>query len=138
MLDEGFRSVAYLDTVGVPTIGYGSTKLLSHPVTLDTLPISKDGAREALRAGLYGAILDAAELAPTFWQLNDVRREVLVNMAYNLGRAGLGRFTRFLDAIRQADFDQAAHEMRDSLWYWQVKGRAERLAEAMRTGKFES
>ena len=134
MRDEGYRGNAYLDSAGIPTIGYGSTRLPGFgPVKLGD-NITPDDAKTLLRGDLWGAILDAENLFPRFHEMNSVRQEVLANMAYNLGRSRLARFTRMRAAADDLDYQQMAEEMVDSNWYRQVKTRAQRLVVAMRTG----
>ena len=136
MNDEGFSAKPYLDTVDVPTIGYGSTHILGTPVTMTQETISPAVARGLLRSELYGACVDAQGLCSVFDSLSDVRQEVLANMAYTLGKTRLSGFTKFLNALDMQDYSAAAVEMLDSKWAKQVKGRANRLADAMRTGQW--
>lgn len=132
--DEGFRSKPYLDTVGVATIGFGTTHILGEPVTLDTPEISYENARQLLRADLWGAVIDAVDLFDRFNEMNDVRQEVLVNMAYNLGLTGLANFKRLRSEAWLLRYENMAHEMQDSKWFRQVGRRAVRLVEEMRSG----
>ena len=129
---EGLRLKAYLDTVDVWTIGYGHTG----PEVTPGLIISKAKAEEWLRLDIEEAFEDAKAVAP--WaekELDTVRRGVLVNMAFNLGRAGLTQFNRqSLPAIRNGSYEEAANLLSKSLWARQVKGRAAELIERIRTG----
>jgi lysozyme len=134
--DEGFRAMPYLDTVGVPTIGYGTTSILGVAVSLRHPAITDDVARQILRQDLYTACMDAQALLKRFDDLNHVRQEVLVNMAFNLGKTRLGKFTGLIKALDSLDYSDAAQHMIDSRWYRQVKTRAERLVAAMRTGSW--
>jgi lysozyme len=81
--------------------------------------------------GAYQACMDAQSLYSNFDSLSSVRQEVLANMAYNLGKIGLSRFVKLKAAIEQSNFYTAAYEMRDSRWYRQVGGRANRLVALM-------
>ena len=56
-------------------------------------------------------------------------------MAFNLGVQGLLKFRNTLGMVRDGDYDGAARGMLASLWARQVKGRATRLADQMRTGR---
>jgi len=67
-----------------------------------------------------------------------VRQAVLVDMAFNLGRAGLASFQKMRAALALGDFERAAAEMLDSLWARQVGRRARELAEMMQTGQWAS
>ena len=135
-LDEGFRAAPYLDTVGVATIGYGTTRVLGEPVTLNDAPMAEPIARQLLRQDLFTACMDAQALFTRFDDMDHVRQEVLVNMAYNLGRARLGGFSKLLAAAQALDYDQVAAEMKDSQWYHQVGQRAIRLYYAMQRGEW--
>lgn len=66
--------------------------------------------------------------------LSDARTEVLIEMAFNLGFPRFQTFIKMLAAIEAQDYEKAADEMLKSKWAEQVKGRAETLAEIMRTG----
>jgi len=136
MNDEGFQARPYLDTAGIATIGYGSTSMLGHYVTMDQAAIAAPVARQLLRSDLYGACVDAQMLVGRFDELDHVRQEVLVNLAYNLGKGRLSAFKYLLAALDTLDFDEAAAQMMDSKWYGQVGGRGARLVAAMRTGQW--
>ena len=129
--DEGFRSEPYVCPAGVATQGYGTTRILTEPVTMDNPPISEQTARELMRSDLYRACIDAQELFERFDEMDAERQEVLVNMCYNLGRRGLSRFKRLRKAAEALDYRMMAWEMRDSRWFRQVGQRAERLYQTM-------
>ncbi len=62
------------------------------------------------------------------------RQEVLLNMSYHLD---IPRFLKFIDmikALRAGDVDGVCREMKDSVWYKEVKGRADRVIEKYRQG----
>jgi lysozyme len=126
--DEGLRLKPYLDTAIPPryTIGYGRN--------LFDVGISDQEAHDMLVRDTIKAQSDAADLIPNWLALDDVRQNVCANMCFNLGKAGLAKFTKFLAAVNEKRFDDAAVEMFHSKWYSQVKGRAERLAQEMLTG----
>ena len=52
---------------------------------------------------------------------------VLVNMCFNLGAPRLSKFRKFISAIDNEQWIEAAVEMMDSNWANQVGPRAERL-----------
>ena len=56
-------------------------------------------------------------------------------MSFNLGVPRLKRFMNMWAAIHRRDYNAAADEMLDSKWAEQVKGRATRLSNIMRTGE---
>lgn len=126
---EGLRLKPYHDTVGKLTIGYGRN--------LDDVGITLREAEEMLlhdlsrcRDNLYiSARKDAFIQAPVQVQ------QVLIELAYNLGIAGLLKFRRMWAALEAKDYETAADEMLDSKWAAQVKGRATTLADKVRSCK---
>lgn len=124
--DEGLRSKVYKDSEGIETIGVGRN--------LRDKGLSRAECMILLGNDIDDALADARALVPNFDQLNDARQEVLVNMSFNLGRARLAGFKKFLAAIAIQDFGRAAVEMMDSKWAQQVGSRAVRLRDAMRDG----
>lgn len=66
--------------------------------------------------------------------LSPVRKAVLIDMAFNMGRERLAGFTDTLTCIRQGIFQQAAICMKESKWARQVGQRAITLADMMRNG----
>lgn len=119
---EGFRSTPYRCTAGKLTVGYG--------INLDA-GISEEEANLLLCHRIHSTEI---KLASYEWyrSLDENRRDVLANMAYNLGLAGLLKFKNMIAALEDKDYNKAAEEMLDSKWAFQVKGRAVELAEIMR------
>jgi lysozyme len=115
--------------VGVWTIGYGTN--------LQVLEIDEETAvrwlmeeLEGKRAGLLGA--------PGFKEADDVRQDVLVEMAYQLGVRGCRSFKRMWAAVERQDWWAAASEMLDSKWAREDSPRrAVELATRMRSGKWD-
>lgn len=133
--DEGFRADPYLDTVGVATIGFGTTSYYpGDPVTLTDPSITEEVAQQLMQSDLYTALMDAQSLYSTFNQMNATRQEVVSNMAYNLGKSRLSGFKNMIAACDIRDWETAADEMMDSQWYEQVGSRAVRLVDEMRHG----
>lgn len=124
--DEGKRPRMYLDTGGKWTAGVGRN--------LSDRAFSEDEIQLMLANDIDLAVKDARQLVPGFDQLNDVRQEVLANMALNLGYSRLAGFKKFITAVNSSEFAVASLEMLDSKWAQQVGARAQRLSAAMRTG----
>lgn len=127
--DEGLRLKAYKDTVGVWTVGYGHAHVV--PGTVWTQAQAEAALIEDVRT--HNAELAVA--LPWVADLDPVRRRVLQNMAFNLGVNGLLGFKNTLGMVKAGDYEGASRGMMASLWAKQVKGRAVRLAEQMRTGR---
>lgn len=128
-VDEGRRRRLYKDSVGKLTIGVGRN--------IEDRGLRDDEIDLMLSNDIDEAIGIARALVVNFDQLDDVRQEIVTNMALNLGMTRLGGFKQFIGALIRFDFQRATTEMMDSKWYEQVGDRGKRLARAMREGKFE-
>lgn len=124
--DEGVRLKPYRDTVGKLTIGIGRN--------LDDVGISPVEAAQLLDSDIQrtAAELDAA--LPWWRGLDEVRQRVILNMAFNLGVAGLLGFKNTLINVRDGHYAAAAAGMLASKWAVQVGQRAQRLADMMMKG----
>ena len=129
--DEGVRESAYQDSEGYWTIGVGH---LIDPAKGGKL--SRGEIEYILSNDIDRAVYRLDHEYDWYSDLNDVRQEVVVNMVFNLGIKGFGRFVNTIDAIVRGDWLDASREMLDSKWASQVGERAIRLAHAMRTGQW--
>jgi lysozyme len=141
-LHEGVRLRPYLDTVGKRTIGIGHN-LTDRPLTppeilhlLETDGISVAFARWLFARDLFGTVTSLGGRLPWLVTLEPVRQAAVIDMAYNLGVAGLAEFARALEAMRTRQYGRAAAEMLDSDWARQVGARSVRLAAMMRAGEW--
>ncbi len=131
--------VAYYCPAGALTIGYGHNLDALPLPGLDELScISEAQAREILRedAAAAAAILD--EELPWWRSLNAPRQAVLLNMAFNMGVAGLLKFKNTLRAVREMRWKDARDGMLASKWAGQVGRRASELAAQMLSGDWQS
>lgn len=102
---EGFRSLPYRDSVGVWTVGYGSTK----GVGPHTAPLNRQQASERLRSEVdaeYGAAVNALRLP-----LNQHQFDALVSFVYNVGPGALGPDTGIGRELRAHHWHRAADEL---------------------------
>lgn len=125
----GGRHRMYTDTVGKVTIGYGRN--------LSDRGVSETEAQFQLDNDIQEVIDQLRHDYKWFDGLNDVRQEVVINMAFNLGINGFSKFKKTIKHIDRAEFYPAAREMLDSKWARQVGSRAQELAREMITGKPE-
>lgn len=130
---EGVELMPYTDTRGFRTVGCG------HRITPEDGDrfdggISYDAAMALLQDDITKARMAVARALPWTYDLDDVREDVLVEMAFQLGIAGLLEFKLMLADIRAGDWAKAAEEMRNSKWHAQTPSRCEELAKIMKTG----
>lgn len=123
---EGLRLRPYMDTTGHLTIGFGRN--------LTDVGISLDEARLMLRNDIACAEHGLLDAFPWAAHLDPVRQAVLVDMAFNLGIAGLRKFTTTLGHLQDGRWEQAAASMLQSRWAAQVGQRARNLAAMVHTG----
>ncbi|MFN3858095.1 MAG: glycoside hydrolase family protein [Caulobacter sp.] len=128
--DEGFVSHAYQDSLGFWTIGIGRLidKRKGGGITREEAEFLK--ANDIAR---FKAELDRKH--PWWRSLDPVRQRVILNMTFNMGSGWLDSWPNTVKMIRAGDYAGAASAMLTSTWAKQVKSRATRLAEMMRTGK---
>ena len=129
MEDEGFRTAVYLDHKGIPTIGYGTK--------IDEIRVSRATALKWLMDEV--AEKEARlERIPYFLELDDIRKDVIRSMAYQMGTRGTTLFRDMWTAIGVGDYMAAGAAMRDSKWWRDTKtqGRAERMAKRMERGRW--
>lgn len=124
---EKLSVVPYKDKFGNLTIGWGRN--------LSCKGISMDEANILLDNDIGEVLANARECA-WYLDLNTQRQAVILDMAFNLGWAGLLKFTRFLEAVEAKLFAVAAAEMLNSGWAHQVGDRALEDAQIMDTGKW--
>lgn len=145
---EGKRSKVYKDSEGVPTIGVGfnlkrsDAKAKIEALGLDYIKVFS-GDQEMtdpqidtlLVADMDVVIADAKSVVQSFDLLSDVRKRVVTDMVFNLGKTKFNKFAKMLAAIEDKKFDDAAKEMKDSKWCEQVKTRCTTLQTMMKTDK---
>jgi lysozyme len=121
-IDEGYRTKLYVDSVGKISCGIGRN--------LSDVGVNRGEIALMFDNDLVAAERIARSFIPVFDQLSDVRKAVVVNMAFNLG-SRLAAFTNTLKAINQERWTDAAAEMLHSNWSGQVGARALRLSYSM-------
>lgn len=122
---EGFRSKPYRCTAGKLTIGYG--------LNLDA-GITEEEAAYLLNMRVDKIKYNLSVVLPFWDKLSEMRKEVLIDMAYNLGIEGLLGFKKTLGLMGMGDYEGASKQMLTSLWAKQVPNRAKELAELFKNG----
>ena len=128
---EGFKNIAYLDSLGQATIGYG------HLITkADNFIQGKEYSKEELNA-LFEKDFDIAcdqamSLVGSFNICEDAIG-VVIEMVFQLGMGGVSKFKMMLESLKESDYANAAVHILASNWHKQTPTRCEELAEVLRT-----
>ena len=123
---EGLRLKPYKCTEGYLTIGYGRN--------LDSNGITQLEAELLLMTDISNSIKELDDMFPWYKAMSEQRRNVLVDMHFNLGTTKLLKFQKFIDFCVAGDFYSASMEMLHSKWAKQVGLRAVKLSAMMREG----
>lgn len=143
---EGFRASEYLCPAGKPSIGYGRN--------LEAFPLNEDEKRQCYLNGL-GELCVSENIASDWLKdaviriHNDLlnedyfiggasRKAVIVDLVYNLGKKKFLTFKKFIQAMREQDFERASAEIVDSRYYKQTGSRAKRNAEIIKSGNLNN
>lgn len=124
VVDEGLRLRPYRCPAGKLTIGVGRN--------LADNGITREEAYYLCRNDVDTCHGQLSLAVPFYDRLPSDKKEILLNMCFNLGLTRLQGFRRMLAAMAVNDWESAAKEMADSDWAKQVGDRAKRLMEKMR------
>jgi len=130
-IDEGVKYEIYNDHLGYPTFGIGhliTEKDPEHGKPIGT-EVSADRVNEVFNADVQLYINETKKVFSDLESKPETIQLVLVNMCFNLGAPRLSNFKKFIAAINDQQWSEAAVEMMDSRWARQVGPRAERLKE---------
>ena len=133
--DEGCRTDIYIDTEGHATVGIGHLIVSGDPEHGKPVgtKVTDERVQELFTQDINIALKECKVTFPEFGSYPQEAQRVVANMMFNLGRPRLEKFKKFIAAVKAHEWDKAADEMVDSKWYSQVKGRAQRLEERMRS-----
>ena len=121
--NEGYREFMYQCSAGKSTIGIGLN--LEAGIPHDEALILLTMRLEKIHANLSIAY-------SWFAGLNEQQKVAIVDMAYQLGLAGLANFKLSLALMAQYRFEDAALEFLDSKWAEQTPERAKRVTDLIR------
>ena len=130
---EGFVPRVYKDSLGKRTIGYGH--LCVEPEQWDD---DKEYTKEELELVFdkdFNEALKNAESLIGDRPVNFIAKQVLIEMVFQLGIGGVGKFKKMWSALDNEDYGEASFQMMDSLWAKQTPKRAEKLSHKMRSAK---
>lgn len=128
---EGVETHAYKCTSGKITVGVGRN------IDPDGgLGLSDDEIDVLLENDIDRSIKELGAAFNWFSDLNEARRDAMIDLAFNLGLPRLLKFKNALAAMAEADYDLAAAEFMDSKWASQVKDRAIEICAMIKTGNY--
>lgn len=126
---EGVRFYPYEDSVGKTTIGVGRN--------LDDRGLTSNEIEKLLDTDVLLAYADATAWLGlhTFFELNEARQLVILDMTFNMGYTTISQFKKLKAALVAHDYAEAVKEMEDSKWCRQVGKRCTTLKNMMLTGE---
>ena len=133
---EGLRLNAYCNPGDEWTIGYGHN-LEAHGFTAAQAASTgwtRERCESALLSDIQAATVTVFARWPWVETLADARQGVLIDMAFQMGVDGLGKFRNTLAAIQSGLYEIAANDMLASNWARETPVRAQIEALMMRTG----
>lgn len=125
------RHVAYKCSAGYWTLGIGRNVDPNGGTGL-----SDDEVDYLLENDIERVIKELSSEYRWFNQLDDVRKDAMIDISFNLGATRLRGFKNALAAMESADYKTAAQEFLDSKWSRDVKGRSTELAYMIETGEY--
>jgi len=141
--DEGKVLHAYLCSELHKTVGIGHKVLeadaendlyifgASDNDVADDQCISEERCYELFEEDVQIAVNGCEKIYDNWENLPQEVQHILVNMCFQLGQGGLGKFKNLKIAIEDYQWKRAAEEMMDSRWASQTPERAERLKSRM-------
>ena len=132
-LNEGFVPKVYKDSLGKRTIGYGH--LCVEPEQWDD---DKEYTKEELELVFekdFEEALKNAESLIDSRSINQIAKQVIIEMVFQLGIGGVGKFKKMWEALDREDYLLASTEMLDSRWAKQTPARCGKLSGKMRSSK---
>jgi len=130
---EGVKSYAYKCSQNKITVGVGRNIDQEGGIGL-----SDDEIDYLLQNDIERVIKELASEYPWFNSLDEVRKDAMIDIAFNLGQTRLRLFKRALAGMEVGDYEKAAAEFLDSKWATQTGKRALELADMISTGDYSN
>ena len=127
---EGVKSHVYKCSAGYESIGVGRN------ISKTGLGLSEDEVDYLLENDISRVIKELSSEYRWFNDLDDVRKDAMIDISFNLGATRLRGFKRALAAMDAADHKTASLEFLDSKWSRDVKGRSTELAYMIEMGEY--
>ena len=143
--NEGYRQEVYECSNGIPTVGIGLAlkdfnpspelckKIVDWQIKESLICISKEHSEIEVTNRLSKLHLQLTEKYSWYSGIPPMVKSVLIEMCFQIGLYGVGKFKKALKAMENADWKEASDEMLDSKWARSDSPlRAERLADIVR------
>ena len=122
---EGYKPTVYKCTAGVDTIGVG--------FAIKDLHLSEEVCDLILKEKLE-VLEERFENKFDWFAESPVEvRNVMLNMAYQLGFSGFCKFKKTIALVEEREWEKASEEMLDSKWAKQTPNRANELSEIIKS-----
>lgn len=129
---EGIKRFVYQDSLGYATIGIG--RCIEAKIGKG---LSIDEVFYLLRNDIKDFRNQLAQFE-WFTMQDQVRRDVLVELAFNMGVANLLKFKRMIGALTIKSYPSACKELMDSAWAIQVgKNRSDDICYRLGNGRYK-
>lgn len=125
------RHLAYRCPAGYWTIGIGRNIDPENGIGL-----SDDEVDYLLSNDVTRVVKELGSAFTWFSDLDEVRRDALIDICFNIGLPRLKGFEKALASMAEGSYDTASLHFLDSRWATQVGERSQRLATMIKTGKY--
>jgi len=135
---EGFRRIAYRDTLGNWTAGYGH---LLTPQTDDWTgkEFDRPTIEQWLSQDIEAAAVQAQKLGEWAVLDTDARENAVIELVFNMGLGHWREFVLSRAALQQKNWTRASTQLLNSTWARQVgERRSTRIANYILTGVFDN
>ena len=130
---EGVETHAYKCTSGKITVGVGRNIDPS-----GGLGLSDDEIEYLLENDIARCAKELGNEFPWFSGLDEVRRDAMIDLCFNMGITSLRNFKMANAAMAKDDWQEAANQYLDSKYARDVGRRAVEIAEMIRTGEYQN
>lgn len=127
---EGVKEKVYLCSSGFETIGVGRN------ISESGIGLSEDEINYLLENDIARCEAELLRSFPWYDELDDVRKQAIINLCFNIGITSLRKFKNANSLMRDGDFYGASIEYLDSRWARQVGKRAIEVCHMIKTGGY--
>ena len=125
------RHLIYKCPAGHWTIGIGRNVDVN-----GGLGLSDEEVNFLLEGDIARVIKELSTEYAWFSDLDQTRKDAMIDISFNLGATRLRKFVLALAAMARADYKSASEEILNSDWSRTVKGRSVELADMIATGEY--